>query len=90
MTSWMTEMGLDPSEYKVEIGWKSLSYCERGACIKIYIDPPARRGQPFTFYLPGRDRWRQALPEWAADRRDEIVARIKEECAHYNAEWVEG
>jgi hypothetical protein len=86
----MAAMGLETSEFSVEIGWKSLSYCEKGRCFKIYIDPPAKRGLPFTFYLPGPDRWRDALPEWAADRRDEIVARIKEECEHFNAEWIEG
>ena len=90
MTTWMAAMGLEISDYEVSITWRSLVYCEQGSCIKIYIDPPQRRGQPFTFYLPGPDRWRQALPEWAADRRDEIVARIKEECEHYDAEWVEG
>jgi hypothetical protein len=90
MTSWMVAMGLETVEYTVDIGWKSLSYSEQGSSFKIYIDPPARRGQPFTFYLPGVDRWREVFPEWAADRRDEIVARIKEACEHYNAEWVEG
>ncbi len=80
----------DEEEYRVVIGWRALTYSERGESFKIYIDPPVARGKPFTFYLPGPDRWREVFPEWAADRRDEIVARIKEECAHFHAEWVEG
>ena len=80
----------DEPEYTVRMGWRELSYCEKGQCFKIYIDPPTRYGKPFTFYLPGPERWREVFPEWAADRREEIVARIKEECAHFHAEWVEG
>ena len=36
------------------------------------------------------ERWQEVFPEWAAHRRDEIVARIKEECSHFHAVWVEG
>ena len=50
----------------------------------------ARLDPPPGLENPGPDRWREVFPEWAADRREEIVARIKEECAHFNAEWVEG
>ena len=85
MFDWETE-----NEPRIEIGWKWLTYSERGESFKIYIDPPTRYGKPFTFYLPGQERWREVFPAWAADRRDEIVARIKEECAHFNAEWIEG
>jgi hypothetical protein len=83
-------MGLDAAEYKIDITWRTLNYCEGNHCFKIYIDPPTRYGEPFTFYLPAPDRWNQVLPEWAADRREEIVARIKEECAHFHAAWIEG
>ena len=76
--------------YRVVVGWRALTYSERGESFKIYIDPPIRPGKPFTFYLPGPDRWREVFPDWAAERREEIVARIKEECAHFHAEWVEG
>ena len=85
MFDWETE-----NEPRIEIGWKSLTYSEHGEGFKIYIDPPTRPGKPFTFYLPGQERWREVFPDWAADRRAEIVARIKEECAHFHAEWVEG
>ena len=79
-------------DYQVNIGWKSLDYTENGCegAIKIYIDPPTCYGMPFAFYIPGETRWREVMPEWAADRRVEIVRRIKEECSHYHAEWVEG
>jgi hypothetical protein len=82
-------MELD-GDFKIVMRWRELNYCERGSCLKFYIDPPRRYGLPFTFYLPGPERWRQIFPDWAADRREEIVARIKEECAHYHAEWIEG
>lgn len=83
-------IGFDVADFNIEMTWRALHYCERGACFKIYIDPPARPGRPFTFYLPGEERWRQVFPDWAAERRSEIVGRIKEECAHFNAVWVEG
>ncbi len=79
-------------DYQVNISWKSLDYIENNhdGAIRIYIDPPTRYGMPFAFYVPGEGRWREVMPEWAAGRRAEIVARIKEECSHYHAEWVEG
>ena len=80
-------------DYHVEIGWRHLTYSEsehEAEPIKIYIDPPARYGQAFAFYIPGETRWREVMPEWSVDRRAEIVARIKEECSHYHAEWIEG
>ena len=85
MFDWETE-----NEPHIQMGWKWLTYSERGESFKIYIDPPTGYGKPFTFYLPGPERWREVFPAWAADRRTEIVTRIKEECAHFNAEWIEG
>jgi hypothetical protein len=83
----------DARDYRVNIGWRQLTYSEdehSAEPIKIYIDPPARYGQPFSFYIPGETRWREVMPNWAVDRHQEIVARIKEECSHYHAEWIEG
>lgn len=84
----------DTADYRVNIGWKHLTYSEgepgSAEAIKIYIDPPARYGQAFTFYVPGEARWREVMPAWSVERRAEIVARIKDECSHYHAEWVEG
>lgn len=77
--------------YEIKIEWRSLSYSENGEePVKIYIQPPNSYGKPFTFYIPGPARWQQFMPHWAVHRRDEIVARIKDECMHYYAEWVEG
>ena len=79
-------------DYRVHIGWRHLTYSEgaQHEPIKIYIDPPGRYGQPFSFYIPGEARWREVMPDWAMDRRQEIVARIKDECSHYHAAWIEG
>ena len=89
-----TETADERDDYRVEIGWKHLTYSEGAPGvaepIKIYIDPPARYGQTFTFYIPGEARWREVMPAWSVERRAEIVARIKDECSHYHAEWIEG
>ena len=61
MFDWETE-----NEPRIEIGWKWLTYSERGESFKIYIDPPTGYGKPFTFYLPGQERWQEVFPEWAA------------------------
>ncbi len=88
----ISETAEQAHSYRVVIGWRHLTYSEGlgGEGIKIYIDPPTRYGQPFSFYIPGEVRWREVMPSWAAERRAEIVARIKEECSHYHAEWIEG
>lgn len=88
----LLEASLTTTEYQVKIKWKSLEYSEPGhdGSIVIYIDPPTRYGMPFAFYVPGGARWCEVMPDWAVDRRAEIVARVKEECSHYHAEWIEG
>ena len=34
---------------------------------------------PYRIYMSNPDHWRQRVPEWAKDRREEIVGRVREE-----------
>ncbi len=43
---------------------------------------------PHIIYLPSAAIWRDTAPEWAHDRRDEIIARLKSEFREPNYEYV--
>lgn len=34
-------------------------------------------GGPIALYVPTAEQWREEMPEWAKDRRDEIIERTK-------------
>lgn len=79
-----------PKSYDVQIFWRYLTYTEEGRePVKIYIQPPNRYGGKFTFHIPGVDRWNEVMPEWAIDKRELIVERIKVDCAHFYANWTD-
>lgn len=40
-------------------------------------------------YVPDDKEWRERMPEWARDRKAEIIARIKEELGTRDHEFVE-
>ena len=44
---------------------------------------------PHAIYVPGDVRWKREMPEWAKDRKSEILNRIKEELGTKNHKFVE-
>ena len=49
-------------------------YGEGGKTVKLYFD----RVQD-TIYVPSDAKWKEIMPEWAKEKKHEIVARIKKQ-----------
>ena len=49
-----------------------LIYNESGKILQLYFNRPKD-----TIYVPTDAKWREIMPDWARERKDEIVSRIK-------------
>jgi hypothetical protein len=59
----------------VELTKSVLAYC-RGGMESVYLEWEIRLGKPSALFVPNERVWRERKPDWAKDRRDEIVARV--------------
>jgi hypothetical protein len=51
-----------------------ITYYEGSKTVRLYFN----RVQD-VIYVPSETKWKQIMPEWAKERKDEIVGRIKEQ-----------
>jgi hypothetical protein len=72
---------------KVEVNWRVIRYTEPAGVIELGWEPI--KGEQPVAYIPSHRRWRAEMPEWACDRRDEIMVEIKRETRHMNFRWQE-
>jgi hypothetical protein len=49
-----------------------LIYNEGGKILQLYFSQPKD-----TIYIPTDPKWKEIMPDWARERKDEIVAKIK-------------
>ena len=75
------------NKYDLLISFRYIKYMEGKDSIEFQVDPGLKR--PSVVYIPTHERWNSELPEWAKNRRDEIIARVKSKCVHMNCEWRE-
>jgi len=73
--------------YEVVPEFKWVEYSENGKTIHIDVEPGV--GVPSLVNLPGSERWQKEMPDWAKNRREEIIERIKAKCDHLDWEWKE-
>ncbi|MBW1669661.1 MAG: hypothetical protein JRJ66_16785 [Deltaproteobacteria bacterium] len=45
--------------------------------------------EPSVIHIPSEENWASEVPEWARQRREEILSRIRSKCAHMELEWKE-
>jgi hypothetical protein len=50
-----------------------------GQIRRLLLDGYLMGRGPRSVYFPPPDEWRQKMPDWARDRRDEILARVRQE-----------
>lgn len=58
--------------------WKEIGFYSEGigkACREVLFD--VTMGDGLTLYVPTSDYWREVMPEWVRDRRDEVLSRIE-------------
>jgi len=73
---------------KVEVRWRVIRYTEPdGEFIELGWEPITDK--PPVAYVPSPRRWRAVMPDWAADRRDEILPEIKRQTEHMEFTWKE-
>jgi len=72
---------------KVEVKWRVIRYSEPAGVIELGWEPI--KGEQPVAYVPSDRRWQAEMPDWACDRRDEIMVEIKRETTHMNFRWQE-
>jgi len=75
----------DRDPYDLLITFRYFKYMEGKDAIEFQVDPGLKR--PSIIHIPSPERWNSELPEWARNRRDEILERVKSKCAHMDCEW---
>lgn len=85
-----TMAGLDaavPQEYDVLISFRYVKYLEGKNALEFQVDPGLK--EPTVIHVPSAERWKSEMPAWTKGRRDEIITRLKEKCAHMSCIWKE-
>ena len=61
--------------WSAQMGWRYVAYFEGEQSLSLSIEPMVNT--PDWVYVPDEASWQQSAPDWAKDRRDEILARLK-------------
>ncbi len=82
-----TPAGRGPQDFDVVISFRYILYSEGKRSLELTVEPGLKH--PTVIHLPSPSRWEREMPEWARSRREEILGRIRPQCAHLNCEWKE-
>ncbi|HEY0049382.1 MAG TPA: hypothetical protein VGB68_08870 [Pyrinomonadaceae bacterium] len=74
--------------WSAEMGWRYVSYIEENTAIALQIEPMAR-GEDIV-YVPDEANWLKSAPDWARQRREEILARLKSVMWNRRLVWQQG
>jgi len=77
----------ESEQYDLLIAFRYIKYMEGKKSIEFQVDPGLKTSS--IMYIPSPERWDADYPEWARNRRDEILARIKEKTGHMDLEFKE-
>jgi ribose 5-phosphate isomerase B len=73
--------------YDLLIAFRYIKYIEGEKSIEFQVDPGLKNSS--IMHIPSPERWDEDFPEWARNRRDEILFRIKEKTGHMDLEFKE-
>lgn len=73
--------------YGVHISFHYIRYMEGVDKIEIEVEP--LQSNTSIVYIPSAEKWKLEMPDWAKNRRDEILGRIKDETIHLEWTWEE-
>ncbi|MBK8652097.1 MAG: hypothetical protein IPN23_10390 [Elusimicrobia bacterium] len=71
--------------FGVHISFHYIRYLEGGEKIDFEVEPMNQ--SPSVISIPSAERWKAEMPDWAKDRRDVILKRLKDETKHLNWVW---
>ncbi len=74
-------------KWDVLISFRQIKYFEGDSEIEFRVDPGLK--EPTVIHVPSPESWKAEMPEWARDRREEILGRLKPKVAHMKPEWRE-
>jgi ribose 5-phosphate isomerase B len=69
------------------ISFRSIKYMEGKNSLEFEVEPSMKN--PTVVHIPSPETWKAEVDEWAADRRTEILERIRPKCAHLDWQWKE-
>jgi ribose 5-phosphate isomerase B len=73
--------------YDLLIAFRYIKYIEGDHFLELKMDPGLKR--PSIVHVPSSERWQREMEDWARDRREEIIERIKKKMVHLECEWKE-
>jgi ribose 5-phosphate isomerase B len=76
-----------PEKYDVFISFRYIVYSEGENAIEFKVEPGLKG--PSVIQVPSPERWQGKLPDWAKERRGEILDRIRSKCSHMKYEFKE-
>lgn len=74
--------------WSAEMGWRYVSYSEKNIPLVLQIEPMARDAD--IVYVPNAEMWLNSAPDWARERREEILERLKSVEWNRKLIWQEG
>ena len=74
-------------EYDLLIAFRYIKYIEGKNSIEFQVNPGLK--DPTVVHIPSSKKWNSVVPEWARNRREEILDRVKPKCTHLDCEWRE-
>ena len=77
----------ESDKYDLLIAFQYIKYIEGEKSIEFQVDPQLKSSS--VMHIPSPERWDEEFPEWAQNRRDEILFRIKEKTGHMDLEFKE-
>lgn len=77
----------EASKPEVLITFRSIVYQEGKNTLELAVEPGLKHGT--VVHVPSESAWNEAVPDWARDRREEILGTIRQKSAHLNCEWKE-
>ncbi len=81
------ETTLLPKRWDFKMGWRFLSYFDAGKWISFTVEPMYQR--PCIVQIPSKELWAIQAPEWALNRRGEILKKLKNIKWNRDLEWIE-
>ena len=60
-----------------------------GGIRSLIIEGELMAKGPRVIYLPRPEKWRQKVPDWARDRREEILDRVRKELGGKHFRYIE-
>ena len=84
------EVATEHPNRHVTIGPTRLRYFEGTNVLSLVVEMASdRRGPLYVVYVPTARSWHRETPEWARERREEIMAEIKRLTSDNRIRWVE-